>query len=88
MMLAIHEQYKNPPPYFADIIKRHFWLKRDAIIAQARRWLADMQNVSVVGFSDIDDAEAAVFINPAIQKQNCCSLIDEFLAMRDPDLDS
>uniref|UniRef100_A0A2K6VVG0 UBC core domain-containing protein n=1 Tax=Onchocerca volvulus TaxID=6282 RepID=A0A2K6VVG0_ONCVO len=36
---AIGEQVKNGPPYFKDVIKRHFWLKRHSVIEQAQNWL-------------------------------------------------
>uniref|UniRef100_A0AC34QZQ9 UBC core domain-containing protein n=1 Tax=Panagrolaimus sp. JU765 TaxID=591449 RepID=A0AC34QZQ9_9BILA len=37
---ALYEQFKHPPPYFRDVIMRHFWLKKDDIIAQAEKWLS------------------------------------------------
>ncbi|MCP9263176.1 Baculoviral IAP repeat-containing protein [Dirofilaria immitis] len=39
---AIREQVKNSPPYFKDVIKRHFWLKRHSVIEQAQNWLREM----------------------------------------------
>jgi len=40
---AILEQLKQPPEYFKDVIRRHFWLKRDAIREQAHQWLRTAQ---------------------------------------------
>uniref|UniRef100_A0A183FJ10 UBIQUITIN_CONJUGAT_2 domain-containing protein n=1 Tax=Heligmosomoides polygyrus TaxID=6339 RepID=A0A183FJ10_HELPZ len=40
---AIRDQLKNPPEYFKKVIQRHFWLKRHAIIEQARNWMAEMR---------------------------------------------
>lgn len=37
---ALYEQFKHPPPYFRDVIMRHFWLKKNDIIAQAEKWLS------------------------------------------------
>ncbi|OZC10881.1 ubiquitin--protein ligase [Onchocerca flexuosa] len=39
---AIREQVKKSPPYFKDVIKRHFWLKRHSVIEQAQNWLGKM----------------------------------------------
>uniref|UniRef100_A0A1I7X452 UBIQUITIN_CONJUGAT_2 domain-containing protein n=1 Tax=Heterorhabditis bacteriophora TaxID=37862 RepID=A0A1I7X452_HETBA len=40
---AIKDQLKNPPQYFKKVIQRHFWLKRHAIIEQAKNWMAEMR---------------------------------------------
>lgn len=43
MLYAIQEQMKNCPVYFRDVIKRHFWIKRHAIIRQAEKWILEAQ---------------------------------------------
>lgn len=64
------EQFKNPPPYFSEVIKRHFWIKRNAVLRQAERWLRDVaceirdnsatDNFRSIGITDafVEDAVA------------------------------
>lgn len=33
------EVLRKPPPAFADVIRRHFWIKRDEICLQIERWI-------------------------------------------------
>ncbi|VDK45596.1 unnamed protein product [Cylicostephanus goldi] len=40
---AIRDQLKNPSEYFKKVILRHFWLKRHAIIKQAKNWIVEMR---------------------------------------------
>lgn len=42
LIYAIMEQLNNSPAYFCEVIRRHFWLKRNAILRQAERWLQDI----------------------------------------------
>uniref|UniRef100_A0AAF5PKY3 Ubiquitin-conjugating enzyme family protein n=2 Tax=Wuchereria bancrofti TaxID=6293 RepID=A0AAF5PKY3_WUCBA len=44
---AIREQIRNSPPYFKDVIKRHFWLKRQSVIEQAQNWLREMNKYTI-----------------------------------------
>ncbi len=37
------EMLRSPPPCFEDVIRRHFWLKRDEILNQIAGWIADME---------------------------------------------
>jgi len=39
LIYSILRQFEDPPPYFSDVIKRHFWAKRELVIAQAELWL-------------------------------------------------
>ncbi|VDK44650.1 unnamed protein product, partial [Anisakis simplex] len=39
---AMLEMIRHPPPAFRDVITRHFWLKRDEIIAQITEWIREM----------------------------------------------
>ena len=33
------EMIRHPPKAFADVVHKHFWLKRDEIIAQVEEWI-------------------------------------------------
>jgi len=47
---AMIEMLKHPPHAFADIVKRHFWLKRDEICEQVEGWIEETQiNVTSKG---------------------------------------
>lgn len=36
---AMVETLRHPPKAFADVIRRHFWLKRDEICTQVQEWI-------------------------------------------------
>lgn len=40
---AILENLRNPPKAFENVIKRHFYLKKDEIMAQVKGWIDEMQ---------------------------------------------
>lgn len=71
LMYAIMDQYRDSPPYFRQVIKRHFWLKRQAIIKQAERWLDDVSKEMQSGASSDPDCDSSVvdemFVNPTVQ---------------------
>lgn len=41
------EQLRKPPAPFADVIRRHFWLKRDEICLQIQEWIREMKELIV-----------------------------------------
>lgn len=41
---AMIEMINNPPAPFADIIKVHFYLKKDSILKNMSKWLEEAQN--------------------------------------------
>lgn len=48
---AMIDMIKSPPQGFKEIVERHFFLKRDEIIQECRKWLqyAEKRNASYVG---------------------------------------
>ncbi|VDN82160.1 unnamed protein product [Brugia pahangi] len=42
---AMLEMMRHPPPAFADIVKKHFWLKRKEILSQVSKWIAEMEQL-------------------------------------------
>ncbi|KAL3998353.1 Ubiquitin-conjugating enzyme family protein [Acanthocheilonema viteae] len=40
---AMLEMIRHPPPAFADIVKKHFWLKRKEILSQISKWISEME---------------------------------------------
>ncbi|KAM3721402.1 Baculoviral IAP repeat-containing protein [Dirofilaria immitis] len=42
---AMLEMIRHPPPAFADIVKKHFWLKRKEILLQISKWIAEMEQL-------------------------------------------
>lgn len=74
LVYAILEQWRNGPSYFMDIIRRHFWLKRQAVLAQAEKWLQDMaediKNSTAGGQQsreEMDGMVEGIFSNPTVQ---------------------
>ncbi|CAF1058543.1 unnamed protein product [Adineta ricciae] len=43
---AMLEQLRNPPACFTDVIRRHFFLKRNEIIEQCETWIRELQETS------------------------------------------
>ncbi|CAF1018140.1 unnamed protein product [Rotaria sordida] len=43
---AMLEQLRNPPGCFTDIIRRHFFLKRNEVIDQCESWIRELQETS------------------------------------------
>lgn len=37
--IAMIKQIKNPPPGFEEVIRRHFFLKRETILSDCEQWL-------------------------------------------------
>jgi baculoviral IAP repeat-containing protein 6 len=42
---AMLEQIRHPPKGFEEIIRRHFWIKRDEICEQIEGWINEMQKL-------------------------------------------
>ncbi|CAD5206748.1 unnamed protein product [Bursaphelenchus okinawaensis] len=42
---AMIEALRNPPKAFEDVIKRHFWIKRDEICAQINDWIKETKEM-------------------------------------------
>lgn len=40
---AILEQLRHPPKAFESVVKKHFYLKRDEILSQVKKWIDEMQ---------------------------------------------
>ncbi|KAL3073195.1 hypothetical protein niasHT_035471 [Heterodera trifolii] len=85
---AIYEQWKNGPPYFTDVIRRHFWLKRHAVIRQAERWLKEVtENVRNSGKTQLPDTDGmadGVLSSQSLQRQTVRKLLEEFRNMENP----
>uniref|UniRef100_A0A158Q8G9 UBIQUITIN_CONJUGAT_2 domain-containing protein n=1 Tax=Elaeophora elaphi TaxID=1147741 RepID=A0A158Q8G9_9BILA len=86
---AIREQIKNGPPYFKDVIKRHFWLKRHSIIEQAQNWLRKM---STYTFENEKQSQKNILLPldttnnflaqvAATQERMICQMIEDFQKM-------
>uniref|UniRef100_A0A7E4VH33 UBC core domain-containing protein n=1 Tax=Panagrellus redivivus TaxID=6233 RepID=A0A7E4VH33_PANRE len=79
---AMYEQLMNPPVYFEDIIRRHFWVKREEIIKQAEKWIADAtRNVPAAELNEYEGHIPAISTGPdsAVRK-----LIHELRNMQNP----
>ena len=88
LVYAIFEQWRNGPLYFRDIIKRHFWLKREAVLKQAERWLQtvaeDIKNNVGQSREESDGMIDGIFSNPVVQRQNVRKLVEAFRDMENP----
>uniref|UniRef100_A0A914GQW2 UBC core domain-containing protein n=1 Tax=Globodera rostochiensis TaxID=31243 RepID=A0A914GQW2_GLORO len=71
---AIYEQWKNGPPYFADVIRRHFWLKRHAVIRNSGHSL----------LPDVDGMADGVLSSQSLQRQTVRKLVEQFRDMENP----
>lgn len=43
---AIYQALKSPPPCFKDIVKKHFQLRKDNIIATCTEWIKEARDDS------------------------------------------
>lgn len=55
------EQLRNPPKAFENVIRRHFWLKRDEIHEQVTEWIADLERYISVMPTNVDTNAANLF---------------------------
>ncbi|CCD61841.3 putative ubiquitin-conjugating enzyme protein 17 [Caenorhabditis elegans] len=83
---AIREQLKKPSEHFKEVIEKHLWLKREAILKQAQAWI---DNVSNDFGDDKMSKRKDVFafetgFNPATQERVIHNLIQELQAMQSP----
>ncbi|KAI6243798.1 putative ubiquitin-conjugating enzyme protein 17 [Aphelenchoides fujianensis] len=83
---AISQMAKNPPVYFKDVIRRHLWLKREAIVEQAERWLNEtLLDAPPMGIeNDPDSGSSDSYMNPIVQRQNVQKLIGQMKEMQNP----
>ncbi|KAI6191419.1 putative ubiquitin-conjugating enzyme protein 17 [Aphelenchoides bicaudatus] len=86
---AIFDQLKHPSPFFKEVTKRHFWLKRNAIIEQAEVWLREIQKPEHANTLYDTDGDSATFsetsyLSPLTQRQNVLRLVEEFKSMPNP----
>ncbi|CAD6189182.1 unnamed protein product [Caenorhabditis auriculariae] len=84
---AIREQFKNPPAHFKQVVERHFWLKRHAIIEQAKKWMVEMRKDVAETEKNPRRKESISFenvYNPFNQERVVQQLINEFSSMTCP----
>jgi hypothetical protein len=46
---AMIDQLRNPTPGFEDAICRHFWVKKQRILTEVARWIADAKRPANYG---------------------------------------
>ncbi|KAL6724187.1 hypothetical protein Aduo_019097 [Ancylostoma duodenale] len=84
---AIRDQLKNPPEYFKKVIQRHFWLKRHAIIKQAKNWMVEMRKDATEAERNPKRRESLTFetlYNPYHQERSIQQLISDLSMMSCP----
>ncbi|EYC38810.1 hypothetical protein Y032_0693g1590 [Ancylostoma ceylanicum] len=84
---AIRDQLKNPPEYFKKVIQRHFWLKRHAIIKQAKNWMVEMRKDATESERNPKRRESLTFetlYNPYHQERSIQQLISDLSMMSCP----
>ncbi|VDM53468.1 unnamed protein product [Angiostrongylus costaricensis] len=84
---AIRDQLKNPPEYFKKVIQRHFWLKRHAIIEQAKQWIAQIKKDALETDRSLKRKESISFeslCNPNHQERSIQQLINDLSTMPCP----
>ncbi|CAI2357378.1 unnamed protein product [Caenorhabditis sp. 36 PRJEB53466] len=83
---AIREQLKKPSEHFKEVIEKHLWLKKDAILKQAHDWIMNVRQ----DFGDEKhNKRKDVFafetgFNPLTQERVIQNLIQELSAMTSP----
>ncbi|CAL2050412.1 unnamed protein product [Caenorhabditis brenneri] len=83
---AIREQLRKPSEHFREVIEKHLWLKREAILKQAEAWIQNVKN----DFGDDKTSKRRdVFafetgFNPQTQERLVRNLIEEIKAMESP----
>uniref|UniRef100_A0A8R1HU69 UBC core domain-containing protein n=1 Tax=Caenorhabditis japonica TaxID=281687 RepID=A0A8R1HU69_CAEJA len=83
---AIREQLRKPSEHFKEVIEKHLWLKKDAILKQANAWI---ENVRQDFGDDKHNKRKDVFafetgFNPLTQERVIHNLIQELNAMTSP----
>ncbi|XP_065205683.1 baculoviral IAP repeat-containing protein 6-like [Planococcus citri] len=59
VLWAMLEQLRNPSPVFKEIIQTHFYLKRNEILMEIKKWIAEMANTDTSALK----ANAKLLIN-------------------------
>ncbi|GMR32629.1 hypothetical protein PMAYCL1PPCAC_02824, partial [Pristionchus mayeri] len=84
---AIRDQLRNGPDCFKKVIQRHFWLKRHAIIEQAKKWLVEMKRDALDAEKSNKRKDSVSFdtiYTPFAQERTIQSLIQELQNMQCP----
>lgn len=84
---AIRDQFINPPEHFKEVIQKHFWHKRQAVIDQAKGWLANIKKECLENEKNPKRKDSVTFesvYNPVHQERVVQQLINEFTAMKCP----
>ncbi|GMT32399.1 hypothetical protein PFISCL1PPCAC_23696, partial [Pristionchus fissidentatus] len=84
---AIRDQLRNGPDCFKKVIQRHYWLKRHAIIEQAKKWLVEMKRDALDAEKSSKRKDSVSFdqiYTPFAQERTIQSLIQELQNMQCP----
>ncbi|VDK62166.1 unnamed protein product [Onchocerca ochengi] len=77
---AMLEMIRHPPPAFADIVKKHFWLKRKEILLQVSKWIAEMEQL----VKQQRGSSRSIHGHLASLKRHAAALEDEYRRMECP----
>uniref|UniRef100_A0A158Q7N3 UBIQUITIN_CONJUGAT_2 domain-containing protein n=1 Tax=Elaeophora elaphi TaxID=1147741 RepID=A0A158Q7N3_9BILA len=77
---AMLEMIRHPPPAFADIVKKHFWLKRKEILSQVSKWIAEMEQT----VKQQRGSGRSIHGHLASLKRHAAALEDEYRRMECP----
>ncbi|EJD76030.1 ubiquitin-conjugating enzyme family protein [Loa loa] len=77
---AMLEMIRHPPPAFADIVKKHFWLKRKEILSQVSKWIAEMEQL----VKQQRGSGRSIHGHLASLKRHAAALEDEYRRMECP----
>uniref|UniRef100_A0AC34RKZ8 UBC core domain-containing protein n=1 Tax=Panagrolaimus sp. JU765 TaxID=591449 RepID=A0AC34RKZ8_9BILA len=78
---AILENLRNPPKAFEDVVKRHFYLKKDEIMSEIKDWVDEMQKVCD---ENPEQADRTIKNSLAALKRSWEMLKEEFSKMPPP----
>ncbi|CAG9531988.1 unnamed protein product, partial [Cercopithifilaria johnstoni] len=77
---AMLEVIRHPPPAFADIVKKHFWLKRKEILSQISKWISEMEQT----VKQQRGSGRSIHSHLASLKRHAAALEDEYRRMECP----
>uniref|UniRef100_A0A7E4VTD5 UBC core domain-containing protein n=1 Tax=Panagrellus redivivus TaxID=6233 RepID=A0A7E4VTD5_PANRE len=78
---AMLENLRHPPKAFEDVVRRHFWMKRDEIFLQIQLWMDEMQAVIDGTPEQADRAIRAALTN---LKRSAEQIAELFFTMQPP----
>ncbi|KRX07628.1 Ubiquitin-conjugating enzyme/RWD-like protein [Pseudocohnilembus persalinus] len=81
---AMIDQIRNPPKGFETVIKWHFYLKQDEILAEVARWLEEAQNLDADYVSCQNKYQAFQSDYPGLLAQIIEELKEEFKKLNPP----